>query len=160
MEIISRIFGLTWLSGINTPSPARYICYEMCEEVRSNYQNIRPGSPHHPETPPQRKIPIYIIQQTLLSRVNWVVTIFLSFFVKNGLWWSLTKQLQLILSVTSRNAGRRGRIIFADVDTELTCDTRQPGALHNMEIFYKIIQKYFQQFPSYLQVPGPVSPAE
>ena len=50
------------------------------------------------------------------------------------------------------------RIIFADVDTELTCDTRQPGALHNMEIFYKIIQKYFQQFPSYLRVPGPVSP--
>ena len=50
-------------------------------------------SAHHPETPPQRKIPIYINQQTLLSRVNWVVTIFLSFFVKNGLLWSLTKQL-------------------------------------------------------------------
>ena len=28
------------------------------------------------------------------------------------------------------------------------CDTRQPAAaLHNIEIFYRIIQKYFQEFP-------------
>ena len=44
-----------------------------------------------------------------------------------------------------------------DTETELTsrpgrCDTGQPAALHNMEIFYKIILKYFQELPPNLSM--------